>query len=169
MRPEDAAVEFWLGPLRPEAMPMVAARLLADGHDSPAVREAAGPPPPLPLLTGARMRAMEQALIAERSGCMQPARRGARICRHPMSTLRSIRTFRQSDTPSAAVLTVSGQHGSGPPKPHGYTGGVLATAISDLPTIGRGTVGCDYNAGLSSLRTVRVEGAFRSLPHSRAM
>jgi hypothetical protein len=40
--PDQVAIDYWLGPIRPEDMPMIAARLLAVGHDTPALRLAAG-------------------------------------------------------------------------------------------------------------------------------
>ena len=41
--PADVAIDFWLRPIAPENMPMIAAQLLlADGYDSPALRDAAG-------------------------------------------------------------------------------------------------------------------------------
>jgi hypothetical protein len=40
--PADAALGFWLKPIAPEDMPMIAAHLLADGYDTPSLREAAG-------------------------------------------------------------------------------------------------------------------------------
>jgi hypothetical protein len=36
-------VEYWLGPIRPGDMPMLAAQMLAEGHDTPALRRAPGP------------------------------------------------------------------------------------------------------------------------------
>jgi len=41
VRPDQIAVDYWLAPIRPEDMPVLAARLLAEGHDSPALRHAA--------------------------------------------------------------------------------------------------------------------------------
>lgn len=41
MRPSQIAVDYWLCPIPPENMPMLAAQLLAAGHDSPALRQAA--------------------------------------------------------------------------------------------------------------------------------
>jgi hypothetical protein len=38
---DQIATDYWLRPLPPEDMPALAARLLADGHDTPAVRDAA--------------------------------------------------------------------------------------------------------------------------------
>jgi hypothetical protein len=37
--PTQVAVDFWLGPIPPEDMPMIAAQMLADGHDTPATVE----------------------------------------------------------------------------------------------------------------------------------
>jgi hypothetical protein len=41
VRPDQIAVDYWLAPIRPEDMPVLAAQLLAEGHDSPALRHAA--------------------------------------------------------------------------------------------------------------------------------
>ena len=41
----QVALDYWLEPLTPESLPAVAAELLADGYDSPALRETAGMPP----------------------------------------------------------------------------------------------------------------------------
>jgi hypothetical protein len=42
MLPSDVGLDFWLRPIAPENMPMIAAQLLADGYDSPALRHVAG-------------------------------------------------------------------------------------------------------------------------------
>ncbi|HEX5120587.1 MAG TPA: hypothetical protein VFW65_35860 [Pseudonocardiaceae bacterium] len=42
MRIADIGRDYWLTPLATEDMPMIAARLLADGFDSPALRDVAG-------------------------------------------------------------------------------------------------------------------------------
>jgi hypothetical protein len=42
VEPREAAIRFWLDPIPPEEMPMLAARMLAEGHDTPALRWAAG-------------------------------------------------------------------------------------------------------------------------------
>jgi len=42
MEPDQVAVRFWLDPIPPEDMPALAALLLAGGHDTPALRRAAG-------------------------------------------------------------------------------------------------------------------------------
>jgi len=42
VQPREAGVRFWLDPIPPEEMPMLAARMLAEGHDTPALRRAAG-------------------------------------------------------------------------------------------------------------------------------
>jgi hypothetical protein len=39
---DQIAVRFWLDPIVPEDMPLLAARMLAEGHDSAALRRAAG-------------------------------------------------------------------------------------------------------------------------------
>jgi hypothetical protein len=41
VRPDQIALDYWLGPIQPEQMPVLAARLLAEGHDSSALRDAA--------------------------------------------------------------------------------------------------------------------------------
>jgi hypothetical protein len=41
VRPDQIAVDYWLAPIRPEDMPVLAAQLLTEGHDSPAIRHAA--------------------------------------------------------------------------------------------------------------------------------
>ena len=42
MDPIQVGLDFWLKPVAPEDMPMIAAVLLSDGYDSPALREVAG-------------------------------------------------------------------------------------------------------------------------------
>lgn len=42
MQPDQVAVRFWLDPIPAEDMPMLAARMLAEGHDTPALRRVAG-------------------------------------------------------------------------------------------------------------------------------
>jgi len=42
VQPREAGIRFWLDPVPPEEMPMLAARMLAEGHDTPALRRAAG-------------------------------------------------------------------------------------------------------------------------------
>lgn len=42
MQPREAGIRFWLDPVPPEEMPVLAARMLAGGHDTPALRRAAG-------------------------------------------------------------------------------------------------------------------------------
>jgi hypothetical protein len=42
VQPREAAIRFWLDPIPPQEMPMLAARMLAEGHDTPALRRAAG-------------------------------------------------------------------------------------------------------------------------------
>jgi hypothetical protein len=42
VQPDQVAVRFWLDPIPPEDMPVLAARMLAEGHDTPALRLAAG-------------------------------------------------------------------------------------------------------------------------------
>jgi hypothetical protein len=42
VEPREAAIRFWLDPIPPEEMPMLAARMLAEGGDTPALRRAAG-------------------------------------------------------------------------------------------------------------------------------
>jgi hypothetical protein len=42
MDPTQVGLDFWLKPVAPEDMPMIAAVLLSDGYDSPALREVAG-------------------------------------------------------------------------------------------------------------------------------
>jgi hypothetical protein len=42
VQPREAGIRFWLDPIPPEEMPMLAARMLAEGHDTPALRRAAG-------------------------------------------------------------------------------------------------------------------------------
>lgn len=42
MQPRQAAIRFWLDPIPPEQMPMLAAQMLAEGHDTPALRQTAG-------------------------------------------------------------------------------------------------------------------------------
>jgi len=42
VRPREAAIRFWFDPIPPEEMPMLAAQMLAEGHDAPALRRAAG-------------------------------------------------------------------------------------------------------------------------------
>jgi hypothetical protein len=42
VQPREAAIQFWLDPIPPEEMPMLAAQMLAEGHDAPALRRAAG-------------------------------------------------------------------------------------------------------------------------------
>jgi hypothetical protein len=42
VQPDQVAVGYWLDPIPPEDMPMLAARMLAEGHDTPALRRAAG-------------------------------------------------------------------------------------------------------------------------------
>jgi hypothetical protein len=44
MELDQIGVDYWLRPIPPEDMPMLAASLLADGHDSPALRQTAGFP-----------------------------------------------------------------------------------------------------------------------------
>jgi hypothetical protein len=40
----SGVLDYWIVPLAPERLPMMAAHLLADGYDSPALREIAGMP-----------------------------------------------------------------------------------------------------------------------------
>jgi hypothetical protein len=42
VQPDQVAVGYWLDPIPPEDMPVLAARMLAEGHDTPALRRAAG-------------------------------------------------------------------------------------------------------------------------------
>ena len=42
MEPTQVGLDYWLKPVAPEDMPMIAAVLLSDGYDSPALREVAG-------------------------------------------------------------------------------------------------------------------------------
>src|SRR5215469_3681254 len=42
VQPDEVALGYWLDPILPEDMPMLAARMLAAGHDTPALRRAAG-------------------------------------------------------------------------------------------------------------------------------
>jgi hypothetical protein len=42
VQPREAGARFWPDPIPPEEMPMLAARMLAEGHDMPALRRAAG-------------------------------------------------------------------------------------------------------------------------------
>jgi len=42
VQPREAAIRFWLDPIPPEEMPMLAAQMLAEGHDAPALRRALG-------------------------------------------------------------------------------------------------------------------------------
>jgi hypothetical protein len=34
VQPREAGIRFWLDPIPPEEMPMLAAQMLADGHDT---------------------------------------------------------------------------------------------------------------------------------------
>lgn len=38
----QVALDYWLEPLSPESLPMLAAQLLTDGYDTPALQESAG-------------------------------------------------------------------------------------------------------------------------------
>jgi hypothetical protein len=38
VQPDEVALGYWLDPILPEDMPMLAARMLAAGHDTPALR-----------------------------------------------------------------------------------------------------------------------------------
>jgi hypothetical protein len=40
--PDEIAISYWVDRIPPEDMPMLAARMLADGHDTPALRQVAG-------------------------------------------------------------------------------------------------------------------------------
>jgi len=42
VQPGEAGIRFWLDPIPPEQMPVLAARMPAEGHDAPALRRAAG-------------------------------------------------------------------------------------------------------------------------------
>jgi hypothetical protein len=42
VQPDQVAVGYWLDPIPPDDMPVLAARMLAEGHDTPAFRRAAG-------------------------------------------------------------------------------------------------------------------------------
>lgn len=62
VRPHQIALDYWLGPIQAEDMPVLAAQLLAEGHDSPALREAAtlGPGDDAETIRGLFQQALAQ-------------------------------------------------------------------------------------------------------------